>query len=153
MAHAQDNLSSPSVEMVDPMDEEHDVVDQDVSAQSLLRSETESQQVEDAARTEYESKTNGSIDPELQTRKLERATARSALAAWRLEDIFLIIAVACFAAILGLLTVFNGKPKDDWKLPFQISTVVAVLGAFFRIGLESIVSEGWFDWSAWLMWH
>ncbi|CAH0051659.1 unnamed protein product [Clonostachys solani] len=73
---------------------------------------------------------------------------------WTLEMLSCLGAVACMAAIVAILIVYDGRPQDSWPINnFSINSMVALLATFcrtfFMVGVGAAICQGrWHQFSS-----
>ncbi|KAK7218981.1 hypothetical protein V2G26_006984 [Clonostachys chloroleuca] len=73
---------------------------------------------------------------------------------WTLEMLSCLGAVACMAAIVAILIVFDGRPQDSWPINnFSINSMIALLATFcrtfFMVGVGAAICQGrWHQFSS-----
>jgi hypothetical protein len=61
---------------------------------------------------------------------------------WMYEVAYLLVATACFIAIVKLLVDANGTKQPDWRLQIGLNTLAALLSTLFRSTIVQVSGEG-----------
>lgn len=61
---------------------------------------------------------------------------------WSLEILSCVIASLCLAAIVGILSMYHGRPLPQWRYDITINALISVFTAIFKMALTMPVAEG-----------
>lgn len=64
---------------------------------------------------------------------------------WSLEILNCVIASLCLAAIVGILSMYQGLPLPQWRFNITINALISIFTAIFKMALTMPIAEGMYS--------